>query len=67
MNDFVTPPAKEEENSDAKDLYEMGKRLCEMAEAMGYSGEAEEEPEAPAKPSPRMKSKVDSAMSFFGE
>lgn len=69
MNDFVTPPVVEEEDdSQAKQLYDMGKQLCEMAEAMGYSGEEEEEAgedeemEAPVK-----KSKVDTAMSFFGK
>lgn len=30
------------EDSSAKEMYEMGKRLCEMAEAMGYSGEESE-------------------------
>lgn len=28
---------------DAKEMYEMGKRLCQMAEAMGYSPDAEGE------------------------
>lgn len=75
MNDYVTPPSEERPNDKAKQLYEMGKQLCEMAEAMGYSeseeGEEEDDIMVPvkkkSKPSPRMKSKVDTAMSFFGE
>lgn len=66
MRDFVTPPEAMEEESDdkAKQLYDMGKQLCEMAEAMGYS-EAEEEDDIVMPTS--KKSKVDTAMSFFGK
>lgn len=28
-------------NGDAKEIYDMGKRLCELAESMGYSDEGE--------------------------
>lgn len=58
-----------------KEMYEMGKRLCQMAEEMGYTeGEGEEEIEAapmepdteePAMPSPSGKSKLDIAMGFL--
>lgn len=59
-----------------KEMYEMGKRLCQMAEEMGYTeGEGEEmeeapmeeaaESEAPAMASPSGKSKLDIAMGFL--
>jgi len=66
MNDLVTPPvAEEEDDSQAKQLYDMDKELCAMAEAMGYSGEEDEESDDIEMPV--NKSKVDTAMSFFGK
>lgn len=68
-----------EENEDkAAELYAMGKQLCEMAKAMGYSEEGEEEDEMgeeetslrpeqriPAQAPKGGKSKLDLAIGFL--
>lgn len=52
------------ENESAKEIYDMGKRLCELAESMGYeddAGEGEMESAPEAAPAPMMGSKKPAA------